>query len=162
MPDTKAEPGPFDAFETAKPDEPIFTLQGGDPLAAPLVLEWARRARTAALALPDDTPRQEELLLRATSAEEVAWSMQAYLRGEAESSDQSDAHAQRGQTMADAGGDDSRAKLLHHRQMVDHARRLDDATSTIVEVAEALRLPPLFAIAETLKPISADIRPGRK
>ena len=45
---TKDEPGPLDGLLTAKPGEPIFTLQGGDPLAAPLVREWARQARERA------------------------------------------------------------------------------------------------------------------
>jgi hypothetical protein len=39
---------PLDAYATAKPDEPTFTLQGGDPLAGPLVRTWAFLARRRA------------------------------------------------------------------------------------------------------------------
>jgi hypothetical protein len=39
---------PLDAYATAKPDEPTFTLQGGDPLAGPLVRAWAFLARRRA------------------------------------------------------------------------------------------------------------------
>ena len=38
---TKAEPGPFDGYAKARPDEPIFVLLGRDPYAAALVELWA-------------------------------------------------------------------------------------------------------------------------
>lgn len=88
---------PLDAYATAKPDEPTFTLQGGDPLAAPLVRLWALFAREAA-GVPDPDLRdlinstkiervstereRQELLKRATLAEEVSWNMDAYLKGQ--------------------------------------------------------------------------------
>lgn len=92
------EPGPFDAYETAKPNEPVFTLQGGDPFAPHLVLLWANMARMAAgslsyerlkeavlgatnpIPVEEDEVQRNTLLLKATSAEEVAWAMQAYQR----------------------------------------------------------------------------------
>jgi hypothetical protein len=40
---TKNNPGEFDAYSKALPDEPIFTLLGRDPLARELVLDWANR-----------------------------------------------------------------------------------------------------------------------
>lgn len=82
--DTRLHAGPFDAFSTAKPDEPVFTLQGGDPYAPDLVLAWAQRARADAMEIGNEEGRELEshnLLLRASSAEQVAWSMQAYQRG---------------------------------------------------------------------------------
>lgn len=40
---TKNNPGEFDCYAKAEPDEPMFILLGRDPLAADLVREWARR-----------------------------------------------------------------------------------------------------------------------
>ena len=99
---TKEEPGPFDGMENAKPGEPVFTLQGGDPLAAPLVQLWADAARKRAgvgagnsTVLAGDLTKliraaceqvgdhkREELLLRATEAEAISWEMDAYRKGE--------------------------------------------------------------------------------
>lgn len=99
---TKTTPAPLDAYETAKPDEPVFTLQGGDPLAAPLVRLWALLARVrtevvrgdndwiyppleAALraSIAHDERESNNLLLRATQAEEVSWEMDSYCKGHA-------------------------------------------------------------------------------
>lgn len=77
---TKDRPGEYDAFETAKPGEPIFTLQGGDPLAPGTVMFWAEGARKAAFA--EEKPARARLLLtKATNAEFVAWAMTDYQRG---------------------------------------------------------------------------------
>lgn len=37
---TKAEPGRFDGYGKAEPDEPIFTLLGRDPAAPKLIRAW--------------------------------------------------------------------------------------------------------------------------
>lgn len=98
---TKQEPGPFDGFESLKPGEPVFPLQGGDPLSAPLVQLWASCARVrAGSGTPDiltapfaklagiaareqaGAHKREELLLRATEAEAISWEMDAYRKGE--------------------------------------------------------------------------------
>jgi hypothetical protein len=98
---TKTTPAPLDAYETAKPNEPVFTLQGGDPLAAPLVRLWALLARVRANTIRGDSewiypplesalrsivehdPREcDNLLLRATQAEVVSWEMDSYAKGE--------------------------------------------------------------------------------
>lgn len=39
---TKNEPGKFDCYAEAEPDEPIFVLLGRDSMAGALVREWAR------------------------------------------------------------------------------------------------------------------------
>jgi hypothetical protein len=39
---TKDEPGKFDCYANAEPDEPMFVLLGRDPMAGALVREWAR------------------------------------------------------------------------------------------------------------------------
>lgn len=38
---TKNNPGKFDCFSKAEPDEPMFVLLGRDPVAATLVQLWA-------------------------------------------------------------------------------------------------------------------------
>lgn len=44
--ETKRNPSPFDCYDKADPDEPMFVLLGRDPLAGPLVALWAQaRAR---------------------------------------------------------------------------------------------------------------------
>jgi hypothetical protein len=92
---------PLDAYTTAKPDEPTFTLQGGDPLAAPLVRAWAFLARRRAgvvrfeqgsfaelieapigNSVADDEREKDNLLVRATAAEQVSWTMDAYRKGD--------------------------------------------------------------------------------
>lgn len=91
---------PLDAYVTAKPDEPTFTLQGGDPLAGPLVRLWAffarRRAMTVRIeqtifgelieaaighTVENDEREVDNLLVRATAAEQVSWDMDAYRKG---------------------------------------------------------------------------------
>jgi hypothetical protein len=44
---TKNNPGEFDCYKAAHPDEPMFILLGRDPMAGALVREWVgmRRAR---------------------------------------------------------------------------------------------------------------------
>ncbi len=45
---TKVNPGKFDCYSAAEPDEPIFVLLARDPQAAVLVRQWAddRQKRT--------------------------------------------------------------------------------------------------------------------
>lgn len=42
---TKRDPGQFDAWLAAEPDEPIFTLLARDPAAPDAILEWIRVRR---------------------------------------------------------------------------------------------------------------------
>lgn len=69
---TKNEPGEFDCYAAAKPDEPMFILLGRDPAAPLLVSLW-----TALRAAMGDTEEDKLLEARATSE-----SMVAYLRRE--------------------------------------------------------------------------------
>lgn len=78
---TKEIPGEFDAIETAKPGEILFTLQGGDPLAPLVVMVWAWKARRLAREM-DDEKAAEKLLRKATNAEGVAWAMKEQQNGE--------------------------------------------------------------------------------
>lgn len=83
---TKTEPGPFDGMARAEPDEPVFTLRAHDPLAPGLVHEWADRRRKAireAFAREEITEAKRDLeLLQCREAEEIAWSMDAWRKGE--------------------------------------------------------------------------------
>lgn len=38
---TKNDPGQFDCYEAAEPDEPMFVLLARDPMAPGLVEQWA-------------------------------------------------------------------------------------------------------------------------
>lgn len=97
---TEEAVAPLDAYITARPDEPTFTLQGGDPLAPHLVRLWAAAARgrtglrinlgklindfsiiVVEHTLEYDKREVANLRLRATAAEEVSWAMDEYTRG---------------------------------------------------------------------------------
>jgi hypothetical protein len=79
---TKEHPAPLDGFERAKPNEPIFTLQGGDPIAIAATHWYIEQRRQAAFQLPEDDPKRREELQRCSLAEEQLWVMEAYLRGD--------------------------------------------------------------------------------
>jgi len=78
---TKDRLGSYDAIASAKPDEPLFPIQGGDPFGPPTVLHWVALCRAAGMA--ESSPKRADHLLRkASDAELVAWTMMAYQRGE--------------------------------------------------------------------------------
>jgi len=83
---TKGAPGPFDGMERAAPGEPVFTLRAHDPLASGLVLEWVDRRRKAireAFAREEISEAKRDLeLIQCREAEELAWSMDAWRKGE--------------------------------------------------------------------------------
>lgn len=88
LPATKEQPSALDGYERAKPGEPIFTLQGGDPLAVEMTKEYIHRRRKAALGIEDEQKQQAELA-RCTEAERTLWAMQEYLRsGKVEEEDE--------------------------------------------------------------------------
>jgi hypothetical protein len=77
---TKDRPGLYDAIETAKPGEPLFPIQGGDPFGPATVQFWVDQCRRAGMAETDEK-RAKDLLEKASSAEHVVWAMQDYQRG---------------------------------------------------------------------------------
>lgn len=79
-PATKDRLGSYDAIETAKPGEPLFPIQGGDPFGPATVLFWVDQCRRAGLAEPN-ARKAEDLLRKASSAEMVAWQMVDYQKG---------------------------------------------------------------------------------
>lgn len=79
---TKNEPGEFDCYSNALPDEPMFILLGRDPWAPDLVEKWAeRRARDISLGCrpQSDLPMVDEAMFCARKmrewrkANEGAW-----------------------------------------------------------------------------------------
>lgn len=67
---TKNNPGIYDCYAKAGPDEPIFTFRANDPMAPDMIDEWVLRATARGVPLPK---RQEA----ATIAEDMrAWKRQ--------------------------------------------------------------------------------------
>lgn len=147
---TKDHPGEFDAFETAKPGEPIFTIQGGDPFGPPTVQFWADLARDTARKLrsgPDateempeyepseaDKVKAEKLLRKATSAEQVSWAMIAYQRGHTETPPETRARYNEDQPLPEDGNDRSAQRKL----LIAGVGQLNNALSIANDLAEQL------------------------
>lgn len=68
---TKANPAPFDCYENAEPDEPMFVLLARDRLAPDLVRAWVARHSGAALSGRAYTDKEQEALDCADAME--AW-----------------------------------------------------------------------------------------
>jgi hypothetical protein len=83
---TIEQPGEFDVLTKLRPGEPYFVLAGRDTFAPPLVLEWAKNNRYRALEEGDagkiDQDKLQDELRKSTQAEEIAWAMKAYKRGD--------------------------------------------------------------------------------
>lgn len=155
---TKDRAGTFDAIETAKPNEPLFALQGGDPFAPATILFWADLARKAGLAehRPADAHR---LMKKASAAEFVAWAMQSYQRGEGaaeiEASAREEALLATDRNSALAKGANRLNNAL--AEAIDVADMLD-ATDEVAMKVHAARLRD---ISEYLRDISEAIEPRR-
>ena len=124
---TKEKPGDYDAIETAKPGEPIFTLQGGDPFAPNTIDRWVRLARRAALKMPEDSADRIKLLRKATVAEQVAWKFRDYREGNHQEEAQKEVDVK-----SDPFADDS------HVQLVRASQRLNNAVGEGVLIIEYL------------------------
>jgi hypothetical protein len=140
---------PLDAHQTLKPDEPGWTVQGGDPLGGPLLRIWAVFARLQAGMitpgavdgcfaeirkaannhLPENEREAKGLLIRATATEEVSWDMDAYRKG--------NHHVVEEQPAADATPLELERIDLHDLR-VRVAQRLSGFRSETHELREAL------------------------
>lgn len=127
---TKDTIGSYDGLETAKPGEPVFVCQGGDPFGPPAVLHWASLARAAGVAEQDDK-KAAKLLKKASEAELVAWAMMAYQRGEIE------LEGKRAQYTTDVIQIDSKERA-EREAMIRGAASLNNAIAIIFDVAEML------------------------
>lgn len=130
---TKDKPGDYDAIETAKPGEPLFAIQGGDPLGPKTVLFWAGEARKLAGETENEKDR-ERLLRKATMAEEVAWAMQEYQRGVAPPEEVRANYADEGLSLP--GDPSDRVKI--RSALIAAVGRLNNAVGIAKEVEEAL------------------------
>lgn len=128
---TKDRPGSYDAIATAKPGEPLFPLQGGDPFAPATILHWASLVRDAAHKEPD-RKKAEAMLRKATDAEFAAWSFQAYFRGEAEAASEGDRSTYSGVTI---DVDEGRTQ---REAMIRGAMKLHSILADALVIAETL------------------------
>lgn len=71
---TKENPGRFDCYGNALPDEPMFILLGRDPLAPALIERWANHR--AALIRAGDRPKADRPMVK--EARECAQAMRAW------------------------------------------------------------------------------------
>lgn len=147
---TKEKPGAYDAFETAKPDEPIFTLQGGDPIAPLVIMVWAWKARQFARTL-DNEKEATRLLTKASAAEEVAWAMKDYQKGGAQEvaavratiNDTPD-------TLAEA-----QEAVTERKRLIEGVTKLQNAIGVARDVSEALET--VESISDQIDAIEAGI-----
>ncbi len=155
---TKERVGEYDAIATAKPDEPLFPLQGGDPFAIACIMLWADQARRAGLAERNATVAHK-LLTKASQAEFVAWAFSDYQAGRG-------AEAAAEQKRYESEDVTDRNVILARA-----ADRLHNALADAVMVAEKLEgldeaiLTVLSArirdAADTLKDVAMTIEPRR-
>lgn len=170
---TKDRPGSYDAIETAKPDEPLFPIQGGDPFGPPTVLHWAGLARAEGLRLIDAHPDKSrehshglKLLGKATDAEQVAWAMQSYQKGHAKPEGGRASYADNPIEL-DADADHDR-KVREAR--IKSAERLHNLVGNGADIAELLEgldaCPPEAAALrnaiEQIKAIAYAVEPRRE
>lgn len=71
---SKNEPGNFDCYANALPDEPMFILLARDPSGPHLVEEWAARRRAAI----DDGRRPESDMAMVDEARQCATNMRRW------------------------------------------------------------------------------------
>lgn len=83
IPTTRDRSGTYDAIATAKPGEPLFPIQGGDPHGPATVEFWADLERSAARK-EANAERAALRFRKAGDAEAIAWAMRAYQKGEVE------------------------------------------------------------------------------
>lgn len=144
---TKEQVGEYDAIETAKPGEPLFPLQGGDPFGPPSVLHWVELCRAAARE-EENPEKRRKLLDKATSAEMVAWAMQAYQRGESEIGEEgARARYNDAPLVFDGDGDDQRKARVG---LIKAAQVLNNAVAECSAIAEQLGAVQLHPEAEVL------------
>ncbi len=163
---TKDKLGAYDAIESAKPGEPLFPVQGGDPFGPLTVLHWASLARAAGLAETNQT-KAANLLSKASDAEVVAWVMMAYQRGEPIVAPEGDrARYNDAPVMIDADADQERKTRA---AMITASGRLSDIVARgteIIDTLAALRVHPeeevqLREAIETIRQAAFGIEPRR-
>lgn len=158
---TKDQVGTYDAIETLKPGEPVFPLQGGDPLGPICVMFWAWKARKLARTLDPDKDAKEidRLLRKASAAEDVAWAMKDYQSGEGGGQIADVPEPTAGYT-----GNLPPAKAAWLPGIVAGVRHLQEASAAFAEAAEHLPADQgaaLLGVVEAIKATSAKYQPRR-
>lgn len=172
---TKDLPGPFDGMERARPGEPVFTLRAHDALASVLVHEWVSRRRKIireAAERGELTEAKRELeLIQCREAEELAWSMEAWRKGEiAERVEELEEPAAKPAAYSGhASSEEEIAARDRYNRVLGAVRLLDNANAALVEAANDYMADlglyaeggAVLAYAERVKAISAHIAPKR-
>lgn len=155
---TKEQVGTYDAIETAKPGEPLFPLQGGDPLGPVCVMFWAWKARKLARTLDPDADAKEiaRLLRKASAAEEVAWAMKDYQQGGAPVAAIPDPETYSG-VVAPASGAWLPGIVAGVRHLQEAAAAFDEAAGHLPADQGAA----LLGVVEAIKATSAKYQPKR-
>lgn len=160
---TKERLGAYDAIETAKPHEPLFAVQGGDPFGPATVLHWASLARAAGME-ETDAKASTRLLRKASDAEQVAWAMMAYQRGEVA------VEGKRAYYNDAPSFDDSDHDRAVRQARIKGADRINDMVARGTEIAGTLAaldacpddVPRLRAAIETLRSVATFVEPRRE
>lgn len=136
MTSTKLEPGAFDGFEKAEPNEPLFTLLARDPLAPALIHEWVDRRRKEIIASDIPAAKRKVELTQAMEAENIALAMIEWRKGysaiEAPKVDASPVRSYSGNAM---DADELAAKARFDTRKVA-AQKIRNAIAEIAEAAE--------------------------
>lgn len=163
---TKDKPGDYDAIETLKPGEPVFPIQGGDPLGPKTVQFWADSARELARTVENEKQR-DSLLRKATMAEQVGWAMTEYQAGQqplaGERATYNEAEEQEGP------GLDLADRIAIRRALIEGASAIHNAVGIAKEVEETLArldLHPeeqakILDLIAGLQAVAATIEPRR-
>jgi hypothetical protein len=183
---TKDKIGDYDAIESAKPGEPLFPIQGGDPLGPPTVQFWADSARRMAHDIMDgkragfepeherdeyqpteaDKRDAEKLLRKATNAEQVKWEMQAYQRGDVELTGSGRATYNDQPEFLTEEAEDRATKRRARIKMAERLRyALGEAHGVAEGLAKIQELPEqevaIREAIEALKAAAAEVEPRR-
>lgn len=167
--------GDYDALATAKSGEPLFPLQGGDPFAWPSVMHWVGLARAEAQRLMDQaaaerSKRKRDKLIaeakrlrqKANNAEEVAWEMQEYLRGETADEPET--------VKASYSGNDADPERKKLAALVGAADRIYNSIAELTDAADMVatnspehesQADALRLFVDSLKDVVAGIEPRR-
>lgn len=169
---TKDTLGTYDAIESAKPGEPLFPLQGGDPFAPPTVQFWVDLCRKAGMRETD--PKKAEALLRkASDAERIGWLMTDYQRGqhaEQQSAKPQLPAARPAYTGWEDGADEeTKAKRKVRAGRIETAGQLHNIIAMATDAADrlaALRCCPMEEVKireaiERLQDAARDVEPRR-
>lgn len=168
-PATKDRLGDYDAIQTAKPGEPLFPIQGGDPHGPATVQFWVDRVRREGMA-ETDRKKSEALLRKASDAERIGWQMIDYQRGTApKDDDEPDSGRQTFTGWSDESDEDTKLARRQRSGRIRAAGRLHNAIAAATEAADTLgqlRVCPEAEVKvrealESIREAALDVEPRR-